>query len=70
MKDYCFPTFNEIRAIERAARRARAEAIARLFAAAWRNLAALIASGAASLAEKTRGAGPARRTGPAARYGA
>ena len=61
--NYYFPTHEEIRAIERAARHARAEAIGHLLAAAGRNLAALISSIATILADKVR------RTDSTTRYG-
>jgi hypothetical protein len=57
-----FPTPAEMQAIERAARRARARAIARLFAAAGRQLSELIVGGA------TVPAGKVRRTDAAPPY--
>lgn len=56
-----FPTPEELLAIERAARRARAQAIARLLAAAWRQLKELIVRGAAALAGEVRRANAAPR---------
>lgn len=57
-----YPTPEEIHALEHAARRARAETIARLFGAAVRGLVKLIVRGAALLAGKSRGPrAPARR---------
>jgi len=59
-----FPTPDEVRAIERAARRARAMAIAGLLAAAGRQLKETFARGAAVLACEVR------PTHAAPRYGA
>jgi hypothetical protein len=49
-----FPTPDQIRAIEMAARRERARFIAQMFSTAARKLNALIARGAAMFAGKTR----------------
>lgn len=58
-----YPTPAEMDAIERAARRARAEAIAGLFAAAARGLKALIVRCAATLAVRPKGTdSPLRRS--------
>jgi len=62
-KSLRFPTPEEMRAIERAARRARAEAVARLLAAAGRQLKELIVRGATVLADKVRRADAAPRYG-------
>jgi hypothetical protein len=58
-----YPTPDEMLAIERAARLARARAVDALFSAAARGLGKLISSIAVALAEK------ARRPRSAARYG-
>ena len=60
MKDR-FPTPEEMLAIERAAKRARAQAVARLWAAAWRQLKEPIVRGAAALAGDVRRADAAPR---------
>ncbi|HMG61104.1 MAG TPA: hypothetical protein VK583_15350 [Burkholderiales bacterium] len=59
-----FPTPAEMRAIERAARRAQAKAIARLLAAAGRQLKEMIAGGAAVPASKVRRTDAAPRDRP------
>ena len=57
-----FPTPDEVLAIEKAARRARAKEIRRLTSIAARNLKMLIVRGAAALARKLRRTpSPARR---------
>jgi hypothetical protein len=58
-----FPSPADVLAIERAARRARAEAIGRLFAAAGRQLKKMIAGGATVPADKVLRAGAAPREG-------
>ena len=58
-----FPTPDEVLAIEKAARRARAEEVYRLLSAAARKLKALVVHGAAALARKPR------RTPSPARHG-
>ncbi len=63
-ESFRFPTPEEMRALERAARRARAEAVAGLLAAAGRQLKETVARGAAVLASKVR------PTDAAPRYGA
>ena len=63
-EDFRFTTPEEMRALERAARRARAEAIAGLLAAAGGQLKELIVRGATVLASKVR------PTDAAPRYGA
>jgi hypothetical protein len=56
-----YPTPEEIDAIERAARRLRAETIARLLVSATAGLKALAARSTASLAVHGHGAGPSQR---------
>jgi hypothetical protein len=63
MQSHRYPTLEEVYAIECAARRARAQAIAHLFAALLQAMKALVVRGAMALAGKVR------RTRELARHG-
>jgi hypothetical protein len=63
MQSRRYPTPEEVHAIEQAARQARAQAIAQLFAAALGQLKALIVRGATALASTVRRARELARHG-------